>query len=100
MSIIVFDAEFVTHDVVFTVVVIDIDDAKSAISGRNFQPVEQMPSWPSKVIRSTVQDESVACPVELVVPATNALVIAKEQVLVLMDHSQPQVTIHSYDEFG
>ena len=96
--IVVFYIQFITHNVVLVVVVIEIDDTQPSERGRNLEFVEQMPSRPAKVVRSTIQDEAITCPVELVVPSAYALVVAQEQISVLTDHSHPQEPIHSYDK--
>ena len=86
--LVVFNLKFITHDVILMeVVIVGIDDTESSILCRNFERIKQVPTWPSEVIRCTVKDEPVRCPVELVVPTTNALVITNQQILMLIDHA-------------
>ena len=90
--------QFVTHHVVLMVIIVEIDNAEAAIRCRHLQRIDQVPSWPSKVIRCAVQNETVTCPVKLVEAATDATVIANQQILMLIDHSQPQEAVHRYDK--
>ena len=59
-----------------------------------------MPARSAEVVRRAIQNEPITCPVKLVVPSAYTLVVAQKQVFVLVDHSQAQEAIHSYDELG
>ena len=69
------------------VIIVYIDDAESTIRRRHFQRIEQVPARTSEVIRCTVKQQAVACPVKLIVPATYALVIPYQQILMLIYHT-------------
>ena len=97
---IVFYIQFIADIVILMeVIIIDINDAKASICFRNLQCIEQVPAWPSEIIRCTIQDKAVACPIELIVSTAYALVVANQQVFMLIDHSHTQVAVHRYDKF-
>ena len=52
-----------------------------------------------EVIRCTVKHQTIACPIELIITAANALVTRLQQILVLVDHTQTEITAHCYYEF-
>ena len=55
---IVFYIQLIADIVVLVeVIIIDIHDAKASISFRNLQCIEQVPAWPSEIIRCTIQDK-------------------------------------------
>ncbi len=96
---IVFNIQFIADIVIFVeVIIIDIHDAKASICFRNFQQIEQVPAWPSEIIRCSIKNEAVACPIELVVSTAYALVISNQQVFMLVDHAKTEISVHCNNE--
>ena len=96
--IVVFYLQLLGDVEVLALVVIDIDDAHAPIFG-HLQRVQHIPERTSVVVGPTVEDDAVVYPVELVVAAADAVVVAEQQVLVLVNHPKAEVSVARYDEF-
>lgn len=75
--IVVFYLQLLGDVEVLALVVIDIDDAHAPIFGGHLQRVQHIPERTSVVVGPAVEDDAVVYPVELVVAAADAVVVAE-----------------------
>ena len=59
---------------------------------------QEMPFGATKIVGFPVKEDAVGNKVKVIVPTADALVPRLQQMLMLVDHTEAETTVHCYDE--